>query len=151
PQSGRVAMQKALASNPDVIIGANISGQVAAATDLVNQAGIPMINVGADPSTDPGQQNGSDWYFRLAIRADRQAEPLSRSVHDTLGAKKVVIGHSTDLTSTDGFNLMKKDVEAMGIQVTETNWAPTATDLTNSALATKGADALMLVGYPAPE
>ena len=39
----------------------------------------------------------------------------------------------------------------MGIQVTETNWAPTATDLTNSALATKGADALMLVGYPAPE
>ncbi len=46
---------------------------------------------------------------------------------------------------------MKKDVEAMGVHVTETNWAPTATDLTNSALATKGADALMLVGYPAPE
>jgi ABC-type branched-subunit amino acid transport system substrate-binding protein len=116
-------MQKALATIPNIILGSNLSGQVAAASDLVNQAGIPMIAVNADPSTDPGQQNGSDWYFRLSIRSDRRATAMSRYGHDTLGAKKVVIGHSTDLASTSGFTLMKQDVEAMGIQVTETSWA----------------------------
>jgi branched-chain amino acid transport system substrate-binding protein len=151
PQSGRVAMQKALADNPTAVIGANISGQVAAGTDLINQAGIPLLNVGADPSTDPGKQNGSDWYFRVAIRGDRQAEAMSQYVANTLHAKNVLIGHSTDLTSTDGANYMQKDVTGMGVKATQTSWAPTATDLTNNALAAKGMDALMLVGYPAPE
>ena len=106
---------------------------MAAATDLVNQAGIPMINVGADTSTDPGQQNGSDWYFRFAIRADRSAKAMTDYVQTPCSAKNIVVGHSTDLTSTDDGGHMKKDVEAMGIKVTETNWAPDATDLTNSA------------------
>jgi ABC-type branched-subunit amino acid transport system substrate-binding protein len=151
PQNGRAAMQKALADHPTVLIGSNVSGQVAAATDLINQAGIPMINIGADNSTDPGQQNGSDWYFRLAMRADRIAKGMTDYVAQTLNAKNIVVGHSTDLTSTDDGGHMKKDAEAAGIKVSDTSWAPNATDLTNSALSTKGTDALMLAGYPAPQ
>ncbi|GAA4232696.1 branched-chain amino acid transport system substrate-binding protein [Streptosporangium album] len=151
PQQGRAAAQKALADTPNALIGPTVSAQTNAFLDLLPAVKVPLINASAQRESDPGQPKGNEWTFRIYHRTDRMAEAISRATAETLKAKNVVVTHSTDDTSTHVKDFVVKDLEAKGVTVRDVvSYAPDATDLTNSALATRGADAVVALGYPQP-
>ncbi|MFI0369121.1 ABC transporter substrate-binding protein [Actinomadura sp. 1N219] len=151
PQQGRTAAQRALADEPDALIGPSVSAQTNAFLGLLPKAEVPLINVSAQRESDPGQPQGNPWTFRIYHRVDRMAEAISRVVAERLKAKNVVVTHSTDDTSTHVKDDVVKGLKAKGITVARTaSYTPEATDLTNAALATRGADAVVALGYPQP-
>ncbi|TYK44427.1 ABC transporter substrate-binding protein [Actinomadura decatromicini] len=151
PQQGRTAAQRALADKPDALIGPSVSAQTNAFLGLLPKAEVPLINVSAQRESDPGQPQGNPWTFRIYHRVDRMAEAISRVMAEQLKAKNVVVTHSTDDTSTHVKDDVVKDLKAKQIKVMKiASYTPEATDLTNAALATRGADAVVALGYPQP-
>lgn len=151
PQQGRTTAQRALADRPHAMIGPSVSAQTNAFLDLLPGAKVPLVNVSAQRESDPGQKQGNKWTFRIYHRTDRMAEAISRVMADKLKAKNVVVTHSTDDTSTHVKDFVVKDLKAKNINVSKVvSYTPDATNLTNQALATRGADGVVALGYPQP-
>jgi branched-chain amino acid transport system substrate-binding protein len=152
PQDGRVAAQKALSDNPTVMIGPTVSAQTNALAGLLPQAEVPLINRSAQRETDPGQSKGNKWIFRLNQRVDRESRAIAQTAADRLHAKTVVVASSSDDTTTSVKDHVIKNLKAKGVKIKKVvTYDPDSTNLTNPALAAKGADAVVGLGYPQPE
>jgi branched-chain amino acid transport system substrate-binding protein len=152
PQDGRVAAQKALADDPTVMIGPEVSAQTNAFVGLLPQAKVPLINNSEQRETDPGQSKGNKWSFRLQERTDRGIEAIARTIANKVHAKTVVVAATNDDTNKLKVKLITHDLKAKGVKIKKVvTYAPDTTNLTNAALATKGADAVIGLGYPQPE
>jgi branched-chain amino acid transport system substrate-binding protein len=146
PAGATTATNLALKDNPTIIIGYGVSAGLKASIPAINQAGIPVLHRTLAALTSP-KSLGSDLTFRMGPTTEMYAKAGDGHLITSLGAKKLLIVHTSDAAPTEGAAAIKKDAAAAGVEVVERAVPPTVTDLTEAVLAARGVDAVWEWGY----
>ena len=143
------SLNLALEDKPTALLGPASSTALLAITDKVDAAGIPMINTTVEPKAVHDGEAGSQWIFANRPSNDGAAEVAARYAIEELGAKKIGLMYTNTSFGTSGAAAQKAAIEAGGAEVSaDESFEFNATDLTNTALAMDGSDAILDWGTP---
>lgn len=130
--------------NVSAIIGPQASSEMMAASDIVQESGIPMLSATA---TNPKATEKGDSLFSIAYTDTYQGELLAKFIAKS-GKKKIAFLFNSDNPySTGGKDAIKSKLESLGVEVVaEEAFAKGATDFNGQLQRIKstGADALVL-------
>lgn len=146
PTGAVTATNLALKDDPTIIIGYGVSAGLKASIPAINEAGVPVLHRTLASLTSP-KSLGSDLTFRLGPTTEMYAKAGDGHLITSLGAKKLMILHTSDAAPTEGAAAIKKDAAAAGVEVIERAVPPTVTDLTEAVLAARDVDAVWEWGY----
>lgn len=117
PARSAIAMRRLVATNAVLIVGGWGSAQVLANMDIVEQAGVPYIVVGA---THPQITNARNkWTFRVIQTDAVITEELARIVVAKLGAKRVAVINDTNDYGTGNRDVFVAALARLGVKPVE--------------------------------
>ena len=143
------SLNLALEDKPTVLLGPASSTALLAITDKVDAAAIPMIHTTVEPKAVHDGEAGSQWVFGNRPSNDGAAGVAAQYAIEELGAKKIGLMYTNTSFGTSGSAAQKAVIEKAGATVSaDESFEFNATDLTNTALAMEGADAILDWGTP---
>jgi branched-chain amino acid transport system substrate-binding protein len=134
----RAAVQRAIDSNPPVIMGPVFSGSVNASMMLTNEAKIPQI-IGGEAANLTAQ--GSKYIFRTSFGQNVSMPKLANYLRDGLKVKSLAIIYVNNDFGKGGRNAIAKELETRGIKIAselstesgQVDWAADVLKIKNAA------------------
>jgi len=143
------SLNLALEDKPTVLLGPASSTALLAITGKVDAAGVPMIHTTVEPKAVHDGEAGSKWVFGNRPSNDGAATVAAKYAIEELGAKNIGLMYTNTSFGTSGAAAQKAAIEEGGATVSaDESFEFNATDLTNTALAMEGSDAILDWGTP---
>ncbi len=114
PGVARAQVQKALDSEPYVLLGPGYSGSVKVTAPLAEEAGITQIMGGEAAELT---QMGDKYLFRTSFGQQSSMPKVAKYIHDELKAKTVAIVWVNNDFGRGGRDVITKEFERLGIKV----------------------------------
>jgi branched-chain amino acid transport system substrate-binding protein len=130
-------------------MGYSISAGLKASIDLINGAGIAVLQTTLASLTTP-KSLGTDLTFRIYATTAQFAAAADGYLFQTLNVKRMMILNTDDSAPTEGAQYIGIDSNKAGVTTQHRSFSPTVTDVTEPILAAKNlnAQAIWSWGYP---
>ncbi|MFC5950381.1 ABC transporter substrate-binding protein [Pseudonocardia lutea] len=152
PQKTAAQFLEAVDKDPAMLIGFASATALISAKSQIDRAGIPLLS--ATSSTAPlrnGAEGASDWTWYLQPYDDNKNEAAVRYVTDDLGASRVGLLATNDSFGTSNIATQERLLTERGTPpVAVRTYDATATDLTQSVLPMRDAQAILSFTFPNP-
>src|SRR5215831_7121620 len=114
PGVARAQVQKALDSEPYVLLGPGYSGSVKVTAPLVAEAGITQIMGGEAAELT---QAGNKFLFRTSFGQQSSMPKVAKYIHDDMKAKTVAVVWVNNDFGRGGRDMVSKELERLGTKV----------------------------------
>ena len=152
PQQATSQFLQGVDKKPAVLLGIPSATSVLAAKSQIDRAGIPLISTSSSTSSlRNGAAGGSKWLWQLETYDGYKDQAAVKYATEKLGASKIGLTGTTESYGTTNITDLTTALQAKALKpYAVSKYAPTATDVTQSVLAMKGADAVITFAFPVP-
>jgi branched-chain amino acid transport system substrate-binding protein len=152
PQKATSQFLQAVDKKPTVLLGIPSATSVLAAKSQIDRAAIPLISTSSSTSTLRfGASGGSKWLWQLETYDGYKDQAAVKYATEKLGASRIGLTGTSESYGTTNIADLTSALQARSLKpFAVSKYSPTATDVTQSVLAMKGADAVITFAFPVP-